>query len=219
MTEEEDETNMNTQKLLEKASQMLMPEPQDKWEIAEMESPPTGNDFNQRTHGEAAVSEDLSEDKQTDESETGGEGDEENTDKVHDVPEAARDTEKVTVEKAVAVWMSVVSDIFSTLSVGSSDDESSSDAEELCSQGTNDDNSILEPSAGAESVFSGQGPWPLSDVNEESHSGSFSTSVVAHEVRNKKSSTSDNVDSVSENQQDKPNELTEDESPADHSVC
>ena len=105
-------------------------------------------------HSEAAVSEDLSEDKQTDESETGREGDEENTDKVHDIPEAARDTAKATVEKAVAVWMSVASDMFSTLSVGSSDDESSSDPEELCSQGTNDDYSILEPSAGAKSVFS-----------------------------------------------------------------
>ena len=47
--EEEDETNTNAQKLLEKASQMLMPEPHDEREIAEMESPPTGNDFNQWT--------------------------------------------------------------------------------------------------------------------------------------------------------------------------
>ena len=154
VAEEEDETNTNAQKLLEKAFQMLIPEPHDEREIAETESPPTGNNFNQWTHSEAAVSKDLSEDKQTDESETGGEGDEENTDKVHDIPEAARDTAKATVEKAVAVWMSVASDMFSTLSVGSSDDESSSDAEELCSQGTNDDYSILEPSAGAKSVFS-----------------------------------------------------------------
>ena len=178
MAEEKDETNAIAQDVLKKVSQMPMPEPHDEWEIAETESPPTGNDFNQQTHGEAAVSEDLSEDKQTDESETGGEGNEENTDTVHDIREAARDTAKAAVEKAVVVWMSVASDIFSTLSVGSSDDESSSDAEELCSQGTNDDNSILEPSAGAKSVILGQGPWPLSDVNEESHSGSFSTSVV-----------------------------------------
>ena len=104
---------------------------------------------------------------------------------------------------AVAIWMSVASDIFSTLSVGSSD-QSSSGQEDT---GWNEDNSILEQSAGPKSDVSEQGSASQSMSKEESYVDSFNSgSLDSSEVQKRKMSTSENRDTAAQATENKSKE-------------